>query len=751
MRYAVTSASNYLAWLFDPISPQEFSDQYWAIRPARVSRESPGYYADVFSLEHMEQALASGIRFSGAAEILAEGQPPLRCRSEAEIQVALKQGKSIRVTGVQRFVSGIGKLCAHLEQASSAHVNVNMYLSPGEGKRALRRHFDTHDVIALQVQGSKRWRLYDSPVDAPLEFLPLQRRERMKDMRRHRLGTDQSGRDACNLTEEFVLRQGDLLYLPRGFWHEAVTDPGELSCHLTVGIQTVTYLEAISVAMAVLSGREAKLRQSLPFGFTSKRTAFEAAAREMEQVLSGLVETFDARAGMSEIAAAFLRSQASAISGEGLLHPQENSHVEIDRDTKVEISPAAFGGMNFGVSPVRMTVGGMVFEVPLQLEDSCSFLMEMRSARAAELPGSAHDDEKVGLLQQLQREGVVRNLDSDGIGSGERAERWSPISVNLNSNKVKWVATEQLSLNEPFFHQSITKLKATPHAKVCTTRLSALARLDSEQDPDGLIFHMSRCGSTTVANALRASGATVLSEAQPINALLTALSGADTLSEAFEKWKAKLRKAVSSYRWVKDHSEGRFVIKFSSWNILHLALIRQVWPEVPSIIVVRSPLEVAVSCLEGAPGWMHWKEERKGFVSGILSVSETALESMTQEEYCARMLNRFLHHALLGVDDRTKILSHDQISLSVIHQIAGGFGIHDTSLREAAIRTALRLYSKDADLARNYEPDSLRKVEQASKELNAQVTTQCDPLFARLHEKALSDFPEVVKSYSQKG
>ena len=41
-----------------------------------------------------------------------------------------------------------------------------------------------------------------------------------------------------------MLLRGDLLYLPRGHWHEAETEEGQISCHLTIGPQSFTYPKA---------------------------------------------------------------------------------------------------------------------------------------------------------------------------------------------------------------------------------------------------------------------------------------------------------------------------------------------------------------------------------------------------------------------------------------------------------------------------------------------------------------------------
>src|SRR3546814_11910785 len=86
-------------------------------------------------------------------------------------------------------------------------------------------HFDTMDVVAIQIEGEKLWNIYEgrfseatfSPGIRPSDFTPEQI-------------TGMKGRVA----QQIVMRPGDILYLPRGVFHDAVaTDTASL--HLSFG------------------------------------------------------------------------------------------------------------------------------------------------------------------------------------------------------------------------------------------------------------------------------------------------------------------------------------------------------------------------------------------------------------------------------------------------------------------------------------------------------------------------------------
>ena len=101
-------------------------------------------------------------------------------------------------------------------------VQVNAYLSP-PGTKGLELHFDYHDVFVVQLDGSKRWRIWE-PLDRtrlPVRGGPEIRRPTLAEL----------GAPALDIE----LRSGDCLYLPRGFPH-AAESLDDASAHLTVGV-----------------------------------------------------------------------------------------------------------------------------------------------------------------------------------------------------------------------------------------------------------------------------------------------------------------------------------------------------------------------------------------------------------------------------------------------------------------------------------------------------------------------------------
>lgn len=148
--------------------------------------------------------------------------------SPAKVEVLLSTGASLVANEVQTMTPEIADLAAMLGRAFAARVGVNAYCSFG-GVQAFGVHFDLHDVFAVQIEGRKRWRLYQSRAEAPVAFPAGSEAEVRKWFEATR----------GPLREEILLQPGDVLYLPRGWYHEAMAD-APASLHLTFSVTPQT-------------------------------------------------------------------------------------------------------------------------------------------------------------------------------------------------------------------------------------------------------------------------------------------------------------------------------------------------------------------------------------------------------------------------------------------------------------------------------------------------------------------------------
>ena len=118
----------------------------------------------------------------------------------------------------------IGRLCSAL-RSRFLHVFAVMYLTP-RGSQTVPAHSDDQDVIILQLAGSKSWRVYGSPIELPYTHEQLGKKGPidMQSLGKPLLQTE--------------LTPGSVLYMPRGFVHEARATEGGSSLHITLTVQT---------------------------------------------------------------------------------------------------------------------------------------------------------------------------------------------------------------------------------------------------------------------------------------------------------------------------------------------------------------------------------------------------------------------------------------------------------------------------------------------------------------------------------
>ena len=157
-------------------------------------------------------------------------------------------GASLVVSQFHEVHPPLARFCRGLEKAFLHGVQANIYLTP-PGAQGFRVHFDTHDVLVLQVSGRKAWRVWDAiPFAAPTRHTPWM----------NHVATEGD-------PQELVMAPGDALYLPRGVMHEAMVQAGgEPSLHITVGFLEPALGEMLRGLLADLEYEEPALRAAVP-------------------------------------------------------------------------------------------------------------------------------------------------------------------------------------------------------------------------------------------------------------------------------------------------------------------------------------------------------------------------------------------------------------------------------------------------------------------------------------------------------
>lgn len=184
-----------------------------------------------------------------------------------KLAARMREGYTLIIDAVDDMTTGVMRIAEDFERVLRESVQVNLYAGWRE-QQGFHRHCDTHDVIVLQVYGRKHWRVYAGGRPHPLK----------NDVVRNEPAPDQVIFDA-------ILEEGDVLYLPRGWWHEA-SAIGELTLHLTFGIHQRTGVGLMHWLADELRHSEAFRAPLLRFGTAEEKARqFAVIRRELAERL----------------------------------------------------------------------------------------------------------------------------------------------------------------------------------------------------------------------------------------------------------------------------------------------------------------------------------------------------------------------------------------------------------------------------------------------------------------------------------
>jgi hypothetical protein len=193
----------------------------------------------------------------------------------------------------------------------------------------------------------------------------------------------------------------------------------------------------------------------------------------------------------------------------------------------------------------------------------------------------------------------------------------------------------------------------------------------------------------------------VLSEPPPLNQFLRETSPAASAQDVED-----LRSLVSALGH-PGRRERRFFVKFTSWNVLRLPLIRRAFPDVPFLFLYRDPVEVMVSNLtDGRAPWL-WEEQITGI--GVASAA-----GMSWAELCARVLAAKCDAAARGIaaaGQRGLAVPYTALTPSFIPTLVGFFGLEVSAGARRHMRRVMDFYSKTpaGSAPRRFKPDGRAK------------------------------------------
>ena len=248
-----------------PFDASAFRAEYFGSKPLFISREgrrgasllswqrfnevlalTPYWNEDTLKLFFKSRA-ALRENYCDTTDLKAGERAPA---NPAKVKALMGLGASLVANHLHKVCPEVGAVAHMLERTLAGRVAANVYCS-FRGVQAFQTHFDLHDVFALQVEGEKTWRIYESRADNPTQTLP-------PGDEIEKWLIESRGK----LLFEVTMKPGDLMYLPRGQYHDALTG-AQASLHVTFGVSPATGLSLFKLLETAVT-QESAFRAYLP-------------------------------------------------------------------------------------------------------------------------------------------------------------------------------------------------------------------------------------------------------------------------------------------------------------------------------------------------------------------------------------------------------------------------------------------------------------------------------------------------------
>jgi hypothetical protein len=391
-----------LEWLLSPVSVEKFRDEIWQRRSTIIASHRPHYFDQLFSFQELELVLEYSqpkpprIRLASSAN--GQVEEPIGPDGRLDIDRIRRyfaEGYTIIVNGVEDFAPRVASLIQAMQECMSFRVEANAYLTP-PAAQGFKPHYDTHDVIVAHIAGEKLWRVYGPETACPLTELT---------------NGDPFRRERLPAQEQLRLRPGDVLYIPRGWIHEAESVGGS-ALHITLGIHVTAGRDLVQAAVDALCRVHAEFRQPLPMGFLRRPVDVGGLSELLVRLTDLMRADGSAEEAIGAIEDGLIRRGRTGGDGQLVASVDELKHLTLD--TRLDRRRHLHARLVATESGVGLQFSQSLLQGPPNYRAAMEFVLGTdRPFLIKDLPG-LDAERQIAFAQSLLRDGLVR-LSTDEI------------------------------------------------------------------------------------------------------------------------------------------------------------------------------------------------------------------------------------------------------------------------------------------------------------------------------------------------
>lgn len=389
------------------ISPTEvtvFFSEYWGKTPLIIQKRARDLYDELLTVDQIDHILTTMWLRSPAVRLVRSGRElglgyytkSFNWGSKTFTDVidvpqmisAYQQGVTIVIEAVHRYWKPLAMFCESITKELSLRLQANVYVSPPNGQ-GLATHYDTHDVLIMQVYGSKHWRLFEQTIELPNKKFRF----------------DHGKTAVGNLIREVTLSPGDLIYIPRGVGHEATTS--ELaSVHITIGLEFYQWIDLFKRAIEQLENN-AEFRESMPPYFLQRQGLSEDEKEHLRFLLARLNELVASSQLVQEIQDQFLSAQMPTYDG---LFSTILNLDSIGPETEIRVRHNVLYKIEEQADKVVVMFADKTISFPIHVKRALEVICNKQILAVGKIP-YLNEPGRILLAKVLAREGFVSVAD----------------------------------------------------------------------------------------------------------------------------------------------------------------------------------------------------------------------------------------------------------------------------------------------------------------------------------------------------
>ena len=209
-------------YLLSPYNFNDFIANQWGKKAIHIPGEESKFQG-LLDWEDINYLVRYSIQ-GGRSTRLVKEKNALSENEFSRFNQQIMEGATYVINHLQEKHANVDNFTRILSAELNTFINVNCYISKPQNQ-GFDTHYDRHNVFIINLEGTKHWKVYKPTLEQPIELM-------------------QGPKGPAPEIDPYLecdMTPGDVLYIPRGHWHYALSSVQ--SIHLTVGPQSRTPIE----------------------------------------------------------------------------------------------------------------------------------------------------------------------------------------------------------------------------------------------------------------------------------------------------------------------------------------------------------------------------------------------------------------------------------------------------------------------------------------------------------------------------